>query len=73
MGVPLLLFVDGEWRRTEQKEAAMNTHWKRLVAMAMVVGLTCACTSMSMRDSSRYWSDTIAQDASISGTSNRNP
>ena len=45
----------------------MNSHWKRVVAMAMLVGLTCACTSM--RDSSRYWSDTIAQKASISDAS----
>jgi len=44
----------------------MNSQWKRAMAMAMLVGLTYACTSM--RDSSRYWSDTVARDASTSAT-----
>jgi len=62
---PSLVFVNGEVA-VRRGEAAMNSHWKRAMAMAMLVGLTCACTSM--RDSSRYWSDTVAQDASISAT-----
>jgi hypothetical protein len=36
----------------------MNSKWKRVAAMAMVLSLICACTSM--RETSRYWSDTIA-------------
>lgn len=62
----MLLFVNGKVA-VRRAEAAMNSHWKRVLAMAAMVGLTCACTSM--RDSSRYWSDTIAHDASISATS----
>jgi len=38
----------------------MNEQWKRALMIAMLVGLGCACTSM--RDSSRYWTDTIAHD-----------
>jgi hypothetical protein len=33
---------------------------KKLLAIATLVVLASACTAM--RDSSRYWSDTIAQD-----------